>query len=368
MRKESPENRRPLRSGYSTGACATAAALGAGHALLTGECQEAVTIRLPRGQDVLFSLDRCHLCGGHAEAGIVKDAGDDPDCTHGATVFARVSLGDTPGVRFHAAEGVGTVTRQGLEIPLGEPAINPVPRKMIAEHLEQLAGRLGYLGGFDVAIGVEGGAELALKTMNPRLGIVGGLSILGTTGIVRPFSCAAYIASIHQGIDVARANGIAHIAASTGSTSEAAIRAHYGLPDMALVEMGDFVGAVLKHVRKFPVQRLSLCGGFAKISKLALGQMDLHSRKSGVDFDHLAAEARALGGAVATACAIRGANTSAEALSAAMRAGLPLGDRVCRRARSVAKAVVAGDVDVEVWAIDRRGEFVGHAAFSCDES
>ncbi|MBF3275353.1 cobalt-precorrin-5B (C(1))-methyltransferase, partial [Pseudomonas aeruginosa] len=146
--------------------------------------------------------------------------------------------------------------------------INPVPRQMIERHLAQLAAERGYAGGFEVAIGVEGGAELALKTMNPRLGILGGLSILGTSGIVRPFSCSAYIASIHQGIDVARANGVRHIAACTGNASEDAMRRRYALPEIALIEMGDFAGAVLKHLRRAPVEKLSLCGGFGKISKL----------------------------------------------------------------------------------------------------
>lgn len=368
MREESPEQRQPLRSGYTSGACATAAAQGAAHALLTGNQLTISRITLPRGQEVSFTLARCQLIEDYAEAAVVKDAGDDPDCTHGATVFAQVKLCEVAGVRFRAADGVGTVTRQGLEIPVGEPAINPVPRRMITEHLERLALRQGHRGGFSVAIGIENGAALARKTMNPRLGIVGGLSILGTTGIVRPYSCAAYIASIRQGIDVAQANGLQHIAACTGSSSEAAIRKHYGLPEMALVEMGDFVGAVLKHLRRFPVRRLSVCGGFAKMSKLAAGQMDLHSRKSAVNFASLAEEARGLGAEVRTQQAIRGANTSLEVLDLATRAGLPLGDHTCRRARQVALAVVSGNVDVEVWAIDRGGAFVGHAGFSCHES
>jgi hypothetical protein len=165
--------------------------------------------------------------------------------------------------------------------------------------------------------------------MNPRLGILGGLSILGTSGIVRPFSCAAYIASIHQGIDVAHTNGYTHIAACTGNASEDTMRRVYGLPEIALIEMGDFVGAVLKHLRKVPVPRLSLCGGFGKISKLAAGHMDLHSRHSSIDLPQLAGWAADIGADAALQAAIIGANTSQQALALAHAAGIALGDEVC---------------------------------------
>jgi cobalt-precorrin-5B (C1)-methyltransferase len=303
----------------------------------------------------------CRLAGGGAEAGTVKDAGDDPDVTHGAVVFARVTLAAAPGVRFHAGPGVGTVTRAGLMVPVGEPAINPVPRKMMSEHLVALAAEFGYAGGFEVAIGVENGEALALKTMNPRLGILGGLSILGTTGIVRPFSCSAYIASIHQAIDVARANGICHVAACTGNASEDAMRAHYGLADIALIEMGDFAGAVLKHLKRAPVARLSMCGGFGKLSKLAAGHLDLHSRTSSIDLAQLAAWARDAGASETLQDAIVGANTSQQAMALARDQGIALGDIVCAHALRVARDIVPASVAVDMFAIDRVGNLVGEA-------
>jgi cobalt-precorrin-5B (C1)-methyltransferase len=361
MREETPEQNRPLRSGYTTGACATAVSLAAARLLLDGIAPPAVTVTLPRGRLVDFALVYCRDAGAGAEAATIKDAGDDPDVTHGARVFARVELSAEPGVRFHAGEGVGTVTRPGLTLAVGEPAINPMPRRMIAEHMNVCAERRGYRGGFEVTIGVENGAALAERTMNARLGILGGLSILGTTGIVRPFSCAAYIASIHQGIDVARCNGLEHIAACTGSTSEQAMREHYGLPDMALVEMGDFVGAVLKHMNRAPVAKLSLAGGFGKISKLASGHMDLHSRKSSIDLPGLAREAGLLGASADLQVRMRGANTSQRALGLALEVELPLADRICRLAREQALRRVPASVAVEVWAIDRQGGLVGHA-------
>jgi cobalt-precorrin-5B (C1)-methyltransferase len=361
MRDETPEQPAPLRSGYTTGSCATATSLAAARLLLGGPALDAVAIVLPKGQQVLMRLQFCRLCDSGAEAGTIKDAGDDPDVTHGALVFARVQLSGQAGVRFHAAEGVGTVTKPGLTTPVGEPAINPVPRQMMTQHLSQLASEYGYGGGFEVSIGVEGGAALALKTMNPRLGILGGLSILGTSGIVRPFSCAAYIASIHQGIDVARANGFSHLAACTGNASEDCMRQHYGLADTALIEMGDFVGAVLKHLRKAPVAKLSICGGFGKISKLAAGHMDLHSRHSSIDLPQLAAWAAELGAGVELQAAICAANTSQQAVALASAAGVALGDAVCAHALAFARGVVPAQVQLEVFAIDRQGLIIGQA-------
>lgn len=361
MREETPEQKGPLRSGYTTGACATATSVAAARLLLTGMVLEVVEINLPKGRVVPFKLEYCRVQHPGAVAGTIKDAGDDPDVTHGALVFSQVVLTERPGVRFHAGEGVGTVTRDGLTLAVGEPAINPTPRRMMTEHLQSLGNQHGHAGGFEVTVGVKNGAELAKKTMNGRLGILGGLSILGTTGIVRPFSCSSYIASIHQGIDVARTNGLRHIAACTGSTSEKVMQARYNLPDMALVEMGDFVGAVLKYLKKAPVERLSLAGGFGKISKLAAGHLDLHSRSSGIDLGLLAEQAGLLGADKELQAAIRAANTSQGALQLARQADLPLGDRICQRAREQALRIVPEQVSVEVWATDRQGNTVGYA-------
>ncbi|WPP00476.1 cobalt-precorrin-5B (C(1))-methyltransferase [Pseudomonas sp. HR96] len=361
MRDETAEQPAPLRSGLTTGSCATATSLAAARLLLRGVASDAADIVLPKGKQVSMRLEFCRPTADGAEAGTLKDAGDDPDVTHGALLYSQVRLVAAPGVRFFAGSGVGTVTRPGLVLGVGEPAINPVPRRMIVEHLAQLAGECGYGGGFEVTVNVEHGAELALKTMNPRLGILGGLSILGTSGIVRPFSCAAYIASIQQGIDVASTNGYSHIAACTGNASEDTMRQVYQLPDIALIEMGDFVGAVLKHLRKVPVPRLSLCGGFGKISKLAAGHMDLHSRHSSIDLPQLAEWAAALGASAQLQEDICQANTSQQALAMASAAGFALGDAVCGHALAFARSVVPASVSVEVFAIDRQGGIVGHA-------
>jgi cobalt-precorrin-5B (C1)-methyltransferase len=364
MREETAEQPAPLRSGLTTGSCVTATSLAAARLLLGGEVNDAVQIILPKGKQVQLRLEFCRLFEDGAEAGTIKDAGDDPDVTHGALVFSQVRLIPETGVKFLAGPGVGTVTRPGLVLGVGEPAINPVPRRMIIEHLAGLAEEFSYQGGFEVTACVENGSELALKTMNPRLGILGGLSILGTSGIVRPFSCAAYIASIHQGIDVAKTNGYLHIAACTGNASEDTMRAVYGIPDIALIEMGDFVGAVLKHLRKVPVDKLSLCGGFGKISKLAAGHMDLHSRHSSIDLPQLARWAAEVGADTALQRAICEANTSQQALAMASAQGIALGDAVCQHALDFACSVVPAQVQVEVFAIDRQGGIVGRAGVS----
>ena len=366
MWPESGEKQQKLRSGLTTGCCATACSLAAAQFLLTGIQANKVTVRLPRGKIVSLALESYEVFSGDQGKTVrtttIKDAGDDPDVTHGATVFVELILRSEPGVKFSAAEGVGTVTRAGLSVAVGEPAINPVPRQMIVEHLSNIARDASYKGGFSVAVGVEQGEQLALKTMNGRLGIVGGLSILGTTGIVRPFSCSAYIASIHQGIDVAKANGIKHIAATTGNTSERFIATHYGLGDMALIEMGDFVGAVLKHLKKVPVQRLTIAGGFGKISKLAAGHLDLHSKKSSIDFAFLALLAKTLGADQALLANIKQANTSIEALAYCQLENIPLANRVCERALEKAQNILPGECIVDIFAIDRQGKLVGQAA------
>ncbi|WP_310724105.1 cobalt-precorrin-5B (C(1))-methyltransferase [Streptomyces sp. N2A] len=360
-----------LRPGWTTGACATAASTAAYTALLTGEFPDPVTIILPKGQTPSFALavEELDAGSGSAMAGVVKDAGDDPDVTHGALIRARVRvLSPGSGVVFKAGPGVGTVTRPGLPLDVGEPAVNPVPRQMMREHLTEVARRYGGAAepgaepDIEVEISVDHGEEIARNTWNPRLGILGGLSILGTTGIVVPYSCSAWIDSIRRGVDVARAAGRTHVAGCTGSTSEKVAVALHHLPEDALLDMGDFAGAVLKYVRRHPVDRLTICGGFAKLSKLAAGHLDLHSARSQVDKGFLAELARQGGADEALAEAVAGANTALAALQLCTAAGVPLGDLVAARARDESLAVLRGaPVAVDVICIDRAGMVVGRA-------
>ncbi len=354
-RKDNGGSDTPLRRGWTTGACATAATKAALTALITGEFPDPVGIRLPKGQEPAFALAFESLGEGYASAGIVKDAGDDPDVTHGATIVATVAPGrpDT-GIKFVAGAGVGTVTLAGLPLAVGEPAINPVPRRMMGEVVEELCGEFDLPADVEITISVPGGEELAEKTWNPRLGILGGLSILGTTGIVQPFSCAAWIHSIHRGIDVARAAGLGHVVGATGSTSEGTVRQLVDLPEIAYLDMGDFVGGLVKYLRKHPVDRLTIAGGFAKMVKLAQGALDLHSGRSQVDMTFLAGLVPDLDEGLKKS--ILSANTALEVLELTKQNGIDLAVPVAERAFETATAALRdAPVAVDVVVTDRKG-------------
>lgn len=352
-----------LRYGWTTGACAVAATSAAYTALLTGEFPDPVEIVLPKGHRPTFALARESIEPGRASAGVVKDAGDDPDVTHGALVSVTVSQGEAGrGVAFRAGPGVGTVTKPGLPLEVGEPAINPVPRRLITEVVTEVATRHGGSGDVVVEVSVDDGEELARHTWNPRLGIVGGLSILGTTGVVVPYSCSAWIDSIRRGVDVARAEGLPHVAGCTGSTSERVVTELYDLPFEALLDMGDFAGAVLKYLRRNPVPRLTVAGGIGKLSKLADGHLDLHSKRSHVNFDRLARIVVEAGGGEELAARVSEANTALDALRICQERGVELGDLVAARARDVSVETLRGaPIDVDIVVIDRAGAVVGRA-------
>lgn len=335
-----------LRRGWTTGACATAATKAALMGLW-GDAPARVSITLPKGEQPEFEVVGARSGAGWAEAGILKDAGDDPDVTHGATIIVRVTR-SSGGVVFKAGRGVGTVTKAGLPIGVGEAAINPVPRAMMDEVLAQMASEYGQSPDIEITVSIPNGEEIAQQTWNPRLGIKGGLSILGTTGIVRPFSCAAWIASIHRGIDVARADGQHHMAGCTGNMSEKTVQELYGLPDHAMLDMGDFVGGMIKYMRRNPVARVTIGGGIGKITKLAQGAVDLHSGRSQVDFEKLALWAQNP--------AVAQANTALEAFDIA---GPELGVIVAQKALVQASAMfkdAAPQIDVVI--IDRNGKII----------
>jgi cobalt-precorrin-5B (C1)-methyltransferase len=328
--------------------------------MLTGRFPDPVSIRLPRGGTASFPLALAEREEGRARVGIIKDAGDDPDVTHGALIIAETA-GATPGsgIGFAAGEGVGTVTRVGLSLAVGEPAINPAPRAMIRDMLIEVAAQNGAPSpDVTVTISIPGGERLAEKTMNARLGIIGGLSILGTTGIVIPYSCSSWIHSIHRGIDVARAAGLERVAAATGATSERAVQRLYDLPDHALIDMGDFAGATLKYLRHHPIPRLTIAGGFAKLAKLAAGHLDLHSARSRVNAQALARMLAELGADSTVVVAAGSAAGAGEILTLAGDKRQALAHTVAVQAREVALATLSGETAVEVAIIDRQGEIM----------
>jgi len=365
---EPPKDKSKLRTGFTTGACATAAARAAVEMLLTSEDRTRIAIRLPAGRRVTFPLERHERHGrgpdGYVTCSVVKDAGDDPDCTHGAHLTATVRKVRGPGVVLRGGDGVGTITKPGLGLPVGGPAINPVPRRMLEEHVAEACREAGYAGGIEVTVSVPGGREMATHTLNARLGIEGGISILGTTGIVRPYSTAAFRASVQQGVEVAAALGCEHVVLTTGGRSEKYARALLAeLPEAAFVQMGDFVGFALGIAARNGIARVTICGMMGKLSKLADGRRQTHAAGSQVNTAMLGRIARGLGATKAVAASIAAANTARHALELAQAAGLSgpsgLADAVAARAARHAERFAGGNVRVAVVLTDFEGQVLG---------
>jgi len=277
---------RPLRSGYTTGACAAAVAKAASMILLKLPLGAFIQIPFPDGTRVYFKLKEAGLEGDTAWASVIKDAGDDPDATNKAEIRAEAKLiKEKRKVLIKGGIGVGIVTRPGLPVPVGEPAINPVPRKMITEAVLEAIKESRRRAGVEVTIIVPEGERLAKKTLNSRLGIMGGISILGTTGIVIPLSDHAWKASITASMDVALASGLKEIVLSAGRTSELAHMKKYRLPEPAYVLMGDYAEWSFLEAKKHGFEKIHLCAQWAKIMKLAMATPDTHVRAGAINLE-----------------------------------------------------------------------------------
>jgi cobalt-precorrin-5B (C1)-methyltransferase len=326
-----------LRTGWTTGACAAAAAKAATTALHTGEIQHTVEIGLPSGQRVRFAVDACTLTPDRtAEAVVVKDAGDDPDVTHGARLTATVRWRTGPGIELDGGVGVGVVTKPGLGLELGGPAINPVPRAMITQAINEVVDLTQR--GIQVIISVPDGEKMARKTTNARLGIIGGISILGTTGIVRPFSTASWRASVEQAIAVLAAQGEDTVVLCTGGrTEKGAMKLLPQLPEVCFVEVGDFTGAALRRAVEHQLTRIIFVGMAGKLTKLAAGVLMTHYTRSKVSTDLLKDITLATGGDRDLAERVANANTARHAAELWDEAGLlpAAGRELCARAARV---------------------------------
>jgi cobalt-precorrin-5B (C1)-methyltransferase len=333
-----------LRSGFTTGACAAAAAKGAASALLgNGPLSAQSNIPFPDSSRHSFALHCCVVQDGSAFASVIKDAGDDPDVTNGAEIIAAVSVQepDSAGeaVAIHAGQGVGAVTKPGLPIPVGEAAVNPVPRQMIRAAVQEALQEAGqeHLR-LRVTISIPDGERLAEKTLNRRLGIVGGLSILGTTGIVRPISAAAWTATIDASMRVARAAGLNEVLLSTGRTSEAAVQRLLALPEEAQVMMGDYLDHALKAAEQHGFQRIHLSGMWGKVLKCALEIPQTHVRHGALEMRQAAELLAALGLAEDEAAKLALANTAREILQHLQaQSRTDLVRAVCLRAKQYAE-------------------------------
>jgi cobalt-precorrin-5B (C1)-methyltransferase len=360
MERVPPRDRKGLRTGFTTGACAAAAAKAATRVLAAGTLLTEIETTLPNRQRVTFKLQRCERAGERAICSVIKDAGDDPDCTHGAELVAEVELRREPGVEIRGGAGVATVTRPGLGLPVGDPAINPVPRRNITEMVEhELAA--GPHPGAIVTISVPGGEDMARQTTNARLGLIGGISILGTTGIVQPYSTAAFKASVVQEIDVAASGGLRELVLTTGGKSE-----HYArqlrpdLTDQAFVQVGDFIGVGIRQCARRGVARAVVAGMIGKLSKMAAGKLQTHVAGSEVDLGLLAQIAAECGGSDALVAEIRGANTARHVLELCRAAGLvSVTSRICERVVHHLTRHGGGALTVEALLVDFGGALLG---------
>jgi cobalt-precorrin-5B (C1)-methyltransferase len=355
-----PRDRKGLRTGFTTGACAAAAAKAAARVLVTNTMLTEIETTLPNRTRVTFPLARCERIGACAVCSIIKDAGDDPDCTHGAELVAEVALRAEPGIELRGGPGVATVTKAGLGLEIGTPAINPVPRRNISEMVEEeLAG--GPFRGAVVVISVPGGEEMALKTTNARLGLVGGISILGTTGIVQPYSTAAWKASVVQEIGVAASSELRELVLTTGGKSEQYAMALYPhLPEQAFIQVGDFIGVGVRQCARSGVHRAIVVGMMGKLSKMAKGRMQTHAAGSEVDMEFLAALAAESGASAELVASVRQANTARHVLELCRDAGLAgITTLVCRKVVEHCARHAGGSLDVHACLVDFGGALLG---------
>lgn len=355
-----------LRSGYTTGACAAAAAKAAALALTTGEVPSEVSIPFPDGSRHTFVIHAGEKAAGSAWASVIKDAGDDPDVTNGAEIRAKVRMHSNDmvasstsahlgSIEFVAGEGVGQATKPGLAVAVGEPAVNPVPRQMITTALQEVIADEHL----QVELSVVNGEQLAEKTLNHRLGILGGLSILGTTGIVRPVSADAWTATIQASMDVAREAGIKEIVLSTGRTSERGAQSCLTLPEEAYVMMGDYLEFSLKEAKRQGFQKIHLSGMWAKITKAALRIPQTHVRNGALEMEDAAALLRTLGIDGHLFEKIKQANTAREMYSHLAEAGeYDIVRGVCLVARQYCHDV--SQREVAVYLVNHKGKMVEH--------
>lgn len=349
-----------LRKGFTTGACAAAAARAACRLLLTGAPFEKIETILPNRAEVSFTLHRCVMEGPFALCSIIKDGGDDPDCTHGAEIIARVRLSEDSKVTIVGGVGVATVTRPGLGLVVGESAINPVPRQNIEEMVRLELAETPYNGAW-VEISVPDGEERAKKTLNARLGLLGGISILGTTGIVLPYSTAAFIASVVQAVSLAQADGLDELVFTTGGRSEQyAMKLLPHLPESAFIQVGDYVGIGLRQAVRHQMRRVSIVAMMGKLSKMADGRMMTHASASEVNMELLARLARNIGTPEAQIQEILGANTARHVLEICQQHGLmQMPHLICQQAKLVCEKFAREPLEICVTMVDFNGTVLG---------
>ncbi|MGI0057168.1 MAG: cobalt-precorrin-5B (C(1))-methyltransferase [Nitrosarchaeum sp.] len=300
-----------LRTGYTTGTSATAAAKAALLSIINQTNIENVDVKLPKGSFIKIPIHLCQFDQNRARCSVIKDGGDDPDVTHGAEIVVELSFTDKINkIEIDGGEGVGIVTKPGLGLELNKAAINPIPKKMINENLREVINKHLLKKGIKVIISVPKGKELGPKTDNPRIGILNGISILGTSGIVIPFSTASYAASIRQNLDVAIAMGDNTVVLTTGGRSEDFAKKIVDLPEHCFVQMGDFSGYTIQQCARKEIKKAYVVGFIGKLAKMAVGVKQTHVKGSKVDMNFLAELSRKCDANERTIESIKKANTA----------------------------------------------------------
>ncbi|MCL4533582.1 MAG: cobalt-precorrin-5B (C(1))-methyltransferase [Bacteroidetes bacterium] len=358
-----PPPDRPLRTGYTTGTCAAAAAKAAAHVLLTRKRAIRIDVPLPTGQRVTLPVGRCEIGPNSVRCSVIKDAGDDPDVTNGAEICVSVGWSESPGIAIKGGEGVGVVTKPGLELPVGSAAINPVPRRMIETAVAEALGPKLDGRGVEVEVTVPAGEAYARKTLNHRLGIVGGISILGTSGIVQPFSAAAYTAVVAQALGVAVAVGCRQVVLTTGRRTERFAQALLGLPEESFIQVGDFMGFALKQAVRREIPKATLFLMIGKLSKLAAGHFQTHVSKSSIDQSYLSQLAAESGVSPDVVDQISQANTARHWAEILQMHGVNwLFNVLCDRAVQQCSKYVDGKMAVECLLTDFDGSLLGRSS------
>ncbi|MGA2192973.1 MAG: cobalt-precorrin-5B (C(1))-methyltransferase [Nitrospirota bacterium] len=351
-----------LRRGFTTGACATAAAKAAAYALISEQGVENVEITLPVGHNAVFEVAHIEYSNDRAEASVIKDAGDDPDVTGGAEICAEVKFYTKGfGVIVKGGKGIGMVTKPGLSVPVGQPAINPVPLKMIKDELCKVLKETDCPLGLEATIYVPRGEELSRKTLNERLGIRGGISILGTTGIVEPISTRAWTDTVVAAMSVARACGVTHLVLTPGRTSEsAAMNIFSDLPQEAFVQMGDHVGFSLAEARKKGFSKVTLVGQFGKLVKMAMGATRTHVKDSTLELGFLAEIGQELGYSRKKVENIRSANTAREVFLNISKNhnSSELFHRICEMVENTGREILGNKIEFKCIMVDYEGKMV----------
>jgi cobalt-precorrin-5B (C1)-methyltransferase len=357
---EEKKRRGALRTGYTTGTTATAATKGALYALIDKPVEQ-VTVSLPKNRTATLKIAWTKIDGNKVTCAAIKDGGDDPDATHGAEICSTVSFSKNAGqISIDGSKGVGRVTKPGLGLEMGKAAINPTPMKMLEQAVREVAKEQLKKQGVDVIISVPKGEEIAKKTDNPRLGILGGISILGTTGIVMPYSTASFAASIRQSLDVAIAMGADTVVLTTGGRSEDFAKELFKLPDHCFVQMGDFAGYSIKQCTNKKLQKAIIAGFIGKLTKMAMGVKQTHVAGSHVDMEFMARLAAECKASAAVVSEIRGANTARHVSEIVTKNNVAgYFDLVCKKVHEQMNEHAKGQLEIEVIMFEFDGKIIG---------